>query len=355
MAPVNPDVLACVSNTVRTYSADPKFVPPEAAGSERNRRTAWSWMRSLGGVAIICAMFWWVGVGPVLDGVASINGWSLAAAAALAALTTLCCAWRWSLVARGLGVGLPVRVAFGAYYRSQFLNTALPGGVLGDVHRGVQHGRQVGAVGLGLRAVGWERVAGQVVLFGLTGVMLLVLPSPVRSSMPLVLGLLAAAGSIVFLVCRRFRGRGPVAWRFALRTAGADVRGGLLARRNWTGILVASTVVVVGHTATFMLAARTAGSTASNLRLLPLVLLVLLAMAVPDERRGVGSPRRGRRLGLRSGRVDRRPGARRRGGVRGDGLLLRPSGWHRAPGDLASLRTTPGPARWTHHVLGTRS
>ena len=78
-----------------------------------------------------------------------------------------------------------------AYYRSQFLNTTLPGGVLGDVHRGVSHGRDVGDVGRGLRAVAWERSAGQVVQIVLAVALLLVLPSPVRSSMPTVAVVLA--------------------------------------------------------------------------------------------------------------------------------------------------------------------
>ena len=88
--------------------------------------------------------------------------------AALALLSTVCCAWRWSLVARGLGVSVPLPTAVAAYYRSLFLNTTLPGGLVGDVHRGVRHGRDVGDVGRGLRAVGWERSAGQVVQLALT-------------------------------------------------------------------------------------------------------------------------------------------------------------------------------------------
>ena len=62
-----------------------------------------------------------------------------------------------------LGVDCRCRAAVAAYYRSLFLNTTLPGGVVGDVHRGVSHGRDVGDVGRGLRAVAWERSAGQVV------------------------------------------------------------------------------------------------------------------------------------------------------------------------------------------------
>jgi hypothetical protein len=56
--------------------------------------------------------------------------------------------------------------------------------------------------------------------------------------------------------------------------------------------VLASVLIVAGHAATFLIAARTAGSTASTLRLLPLALLVLLAMAVPTNIAGWG-PREG--------------------------------------------------------------
>ena len=77
-----------------------------------------------------------------------------------------------------------------------------------------------------------------------------------------------------------------------MRAAAADLRDGLLARRAWPGIVLASAVVVAGHTATFLIAARTAGSTASPVRMLPLALLVLLAMGVPTNIAGWG-PREG--------------------------------------------------------------
>jgi glycosyltransferase 2 family protein len=72
----------------------------------------------------------------------------------------------------------------------------------------------------------------------------------------------------------------------------ADVRGGLLARGNWPGIVVASTVAVLGHLATFLVAARTAGSTAPLTQLAPLMLLALLAMGLPLNFGGFG-PREG--------------------------------------------------------------
>jgi uncharacterized membrane protein YbhN (UPF0104 family) len=233
-----------------------------------------------------------VGTGPFLDGLRTVDWRTLAAAVGIAAITTLCCAWRWSLVAHGLGVDVPLGSAFAAYYRSQFLNTTLPGGVLGDVHRGVRHGRDVGDVGRGLRAVGWERSAGQVLQIVLTVVALLVMPSPVQSSMPLIAAGLVAVALGTVLLARVLPRAGESRWHRAIRTAAADIRGGLLAGRAWPGIVVASLLVVAGHTTTFLIAARTAGATASLGQLLPLALLILLATAIPMNIGGWG-PREG--------------------------------------------------------------
>ena len=260
-------------------------------------RAVWVWARLLGGAAILAVLVWRLGTGPFLDGIATIDVGPLAAAAGIAVVTTVCSAWRWRLVARGLGVGVPMGAAVAAYYRSQFLNTTLPGGVLGDVHRGVSHGRDVGDVNRGLRAVAWERTAGQVVQIVLAVALLLVLPSPVRSSMPTVAVVLFAVLVGTALLTRalphsnRFREAPSIIFR-GLRMAMADIRDGLLAQRAWPWILLASIVVVAGHTATFIIAARTAGSTASVGDLLPLALLVLLAMAIPLNVGGWG-PREG--------------------------------------------------------------
>jgi glycosyltransferase 2 family protein len=260
-----------------------------AAGTSRR---FWVWARVLGGAAILAVLVWRLGTGPFLDGVRSISAWSLAAAAGIAMVTTVCCAWRWILVARGLGVDLPLPAAVAAYYRSQFLNTVLPGGVLGDVHRGVSHGRDVGDVSRGLRAVAWERSSGQVVQAALSVIVLLVLPSPVRSAMPLVAAAVVVGALGAVLLGRVLPHDGPSWWARTLQTAGADIREGLLARRAWPGIVLTSAAVVVGSTAMFLIAARTAGSTESLARMLPLAMLVLLATAVPANVAGWG-PREG--------------------------------------------------------------
>jgi len=255
-------------------------------------RTLWAGARLVGGATVLAVLVWRLGAGPFLDGIRTISAWPLAAAAGIAVVTTVCCAWRWSIVARGLGVRVPLGAAIAAYYRSQFLNTTLPGGVLGDVHRGVRHGRDVGDLGRGLRAVAWERSAGQVVQLVLALVVLLILPSPVRASMPIVAGAVVASALAVVLLARMLPRQGPSRWARTLRTANADVRDGLLARSAWPGVTVASVVVVIGHAATFLIAARTAGSAASAIQVLPLTLIVLLAMGVPTNIAGWG-PREG--------------------------------------------------------------
>jgi uncharacterized membrane protein YbhN (UPF0104 family) len=239
----------------------------------------------------LAVVVWRLGAGPFLDGLRPVDGRALAAGAALVVATTVCSAWRWTIVARGLGVELSLRGAVAAYYRAMFLNVALPGGVAGDVHRGVRHGRDVNDVSRGLRAVAWERFAGQVVQVALTVVVLLALPSPARSVMPLVaIGLVTALACIV-IVARARRGAAVMASARFLRTATSDVRRALLERRAWPRIALASAVVVCGHALTFLVAARTAGVTAPASRVLPLALLVILVMVVPSV--GGWGPREG--------------------------------------------------------------
>jgi uncharacterized membrane protein YbhN (UPF0104 family) len=249
-------------------------------------------VRVLGGPAILAFLVWRLGYGPFLDGVRLIDGWALASAVAIGALTTVSCAWRWSLVARGLGVRLPLRTAVIHCYRSIFLNATLPGGVLGDVDRAVRHGRDSGDVGRGIRAVVWERTAGQVVQVALALVVLFAFPSPVRPYLPVVAALAAAGGLGAVLLARVLPRRGPSRWARALRTLETDVRDGVLARGSWLGIVLATAVVLAGHLATFLIAARTAGATAPLTRLIPLTLLALMAMALPTNIGGFG-PREG--------------------------------------------------------------
>jgi glycosyltransferase 2 family protein len=256
-----------------------------------SRRAAWRSARLAVAAATLGVLVWRLGTGPFLDGLNAVDAGPMAAAAGLAVLTTVCCAWRWKIVARGLGVDLPLGAAVAAYYRSLFLNVTLPGGVVGDLHRGISHGRDTSDVGRGLRAVVWERAAGQAVQILLTVAVLLVMPSPARAAMPLV-GLAVLAAAVAVGLVARVRPAVRRSWWARLHCRAArDLRHALLARRAWPPIALASALVVAGHAVTFLIAARSAGATASVSTMLPLALLVLLGAALPNV--GGWGPREG--------------------------------------------------------------
>lgn len=262
-----------------------------SAGPEHRRWRVRTWGPVALSASILGILVWRLGTGPFLTGIGTIDGPALAAGAGLTAVTTVCYAWRWKMVARGLGVEPSLPSAVAAYYRSLFLNVTLPGGIVGDVHRGVDHGREVGDVGRSLRTVIWDRAAGQAVQIVLTVVVLLTLPSPVQSSMPLVMSVLVVATIGVVLVTRRCADGGPSVPARVLGTMASDIREGLLGRRSWPGIALASVLVVGAHVATFLIAARTAGVVAPVSRMLPIALLVMLGMVLPGL--GAWGPREG--------------------------------------------------------------
>lgn len=243
------------------------------------------------GAGILVVLVGHLGARPFLGGLRLTSMWSLAAALAITALTTVCCAWRWRLTADGLGVHLPPRKAVAAYYRSQFLNATLPGGVLGDVHRAVRHGRDVGEMGRSLRSVAWERSLGQVVQVALTVVVVLVLPSPMRSPVLVIAATGGVALLVVGLVMRGLTGGSSGLPARVARTL-ADDLSHILLNRRWVGIVLASAVAAAGHAVIFLIAVRATGATVSTGRLLPLAFVVVLASTVPMNVAGWG-PREG--------------------------------------------------------------
>jgi uncharacterized membrane protein YbhN (UPF0104 family) len=259
--------------------------------SAKLRRMMWRRARFAGSALVLAVLVWRLGTGPFLSGLRTVNAGALAAAGGLTVMTTVCYAWRWKIVAGGLGLSLSLPAAVAAYYRSVFLNAALPGGIVGDVHRGASHGRHVQDVGRALRSVVWERFAGQLVQIVITVIVLLALPSPAHSFMPL--GAIAVVVVVVgvVLVARAQPDGSRSAWARVVRGAAGDIRNGLLARRAWLGIALASVVCVAGHTATFLIAARTVGVSAPLSQMLPIALLVLGAMLLPSV--GGWGPREG--------------------------------------------------------------
>jgi Lysylphosphatidylglycerol synthase TM region len=214
----------------------------EASQRSLRSRLHHPWVRIAVGAGILGALAWRLGSRPFVDGLLAVSPWAVLVALVVTAGTTWCCAARWSLVSARLGEPVPLRTAYVAYYRSQLINATLPGGVVGDVHRGLRHG---------WRGVLWERGVGQLVQVAL--VVVLVLPSPYR-------------------------------WLGLAALAGLAVAGG--------AVVLLSTVAVVGHLLVFMVAAESAGVTLSPLVLLPVGALVLLGSAIPLNVAGWG-PREG--------------------------------------------------------------
>lgn len=237
-----------------------------------------TWARLAGGAAILGVLVWKLGSGPFLAGLQRVDAPSVAVALVLAAASTACNGARWVLVARELDVPLSLRTAVAACYRSQLLNSVLPGGVLGDVHRGVRHGSDTGARSASLRAVLWERVLGQLVLVEAAALVLVAVPSPLPGWVALVVAAAAAAVLVVAMT--------P-----AHRALPRDLRL-LITTRSLPGIALASVGAVVCYVATFAVAAHAVGVAASAGTLVVLALLALMAMSLPVNVAGWG-PREG--------------------------------------------------------------
>ncbi len=257
--------------------------------------TAWRAARLVVAALVLAALGWRLGAAPFVEGLRLVTWQSVVAAGVLTAASTWCAARRWSLVSERLGLDLPLPRAIGAYYRSQFLNATLPGGVVGDVHRGYRHGSESADLGRGLRAVAWERTAGQVMQGTLTVAAVLTLATPLRGT-GVVLGLLVVlviAAAVVIVT----RARGGVSRRARLaRAVSDDLRRLRAGPAALLGILATSAGAVAGHVAVFLVAAHAAGLALGPTTLVPVALVVLLVATLPTNIAGWG-PREGAAAG----------------------------------------------------------
>nr|WP_243769575.1 lysylphosphatidylglycerol synthase transmembrane domain-containing protein [Streptomyces cyanogenus] len=270
-------------------------VAPEApAPRRRGSQALRTRVGTLAGVGILGFLLWRLGTGALVDGLRRIDTATVVAALAIGGVTTAFSAWRWQLVARGLRLRLPLVPAVADYYRALFLNAALPGGILGDVHRAVRHGQSEGDVRRGVKAVVLERVAGQIALAVAGAVVLLTLPSPVRAEVRgfAPLAALAAVGALAVVLAVRMNRPSARPGGGALRRTLGEARQGLVSRHSGPGVALSSAIVLAGHLLMFVVAARVAGSAAPVAALLPLAVLALLAMGLPLNVGGFG-PREG--------------------------------------------------------------
>ncbi len=227
----------------------------------------WALVRVAAGAGVLGTLAWRVGAAPFVAGLEAIGPGSVAAALVLVAGATLCSAERWRLIARRAGVSISTREAVIAYYRSQFLNSVLPGGIVGDVHRAISH-RTV-------RSVVVERVLGQVVQIAVGLLVVLVAwPADIGPSTPVLAavtaaGIVALAGLVLVLTDR-----------------------GLLDVESVPAVLGLSALAAAGHATVFVVAAREVGVNASTGIVAALAFVVLVAAALPTNVAGWG-PREG--------------------------------------------------------------
>ena len=244
-------------------------------------------LRTALGAALLALLIAGVGAGELLDRLRAVEAGTVLAALVLGAVGTACTAWRWVVVARALGLRLGRVEAVGDCYRASFLNSVLPAGVLGDVHRAVGHGRRVGRVGAGVRAVLLERLAGQVVLVAVAVSVLAARPGLLHAAVEavpggpgwLVLLGLPLVVVVVVLLGRLLRARLPGVL--------AEIRA-LAEARRVAAVLLASALGLGSYLLMFVLAARTAGASAGTAELLPLLVLAMAAMTLPFSVGGWG-------------------------------------------------------------------
>ena len=174
----------------------------------------------------------------------------IVAALLLGAVATVLSAWRWRMVARSIGLGLTAGRAVADCYGATFLNSLLPAGVLGDVHRAVSHGRSEGNLGAGVRAVVFERVAGHLVAVAAVALVLALQPDLLRAAAGAVPG---GAALPVLAVVAALGGAGWLL-RARLGRVWSDART-VLRPRTATGVVLTSAGALACHLTLFVLAA----------------------------------------------------------------------------------------------------
>jgi uncharacterized membrane protein YbhN (UPF0104 family) len=174
------------------------------------------------------------------------------------------------------------------YYRSQFLNTVIPGGVAGDVHRAIAHGQGAESIRQTSRAVAIERTAGQVVQLAVALTVLAWFGAEFEGYLLATI----AIGLGVIVVALLVVAGASVRAREALLHEARELRAGLGSVRVSAQVAVASLIVIACHVATFTIATAAVGESVSAGRMLALAFVVLLGASIPLNIGGWG-PREG--------------------------------------------------------------
>lgn len=255
----------------------------------------WLWVALQIGVAATVLVLLGIHLGgtPIHDALHSLSWWAVFGAVLAAAMSTAFAAYRWRLVTIALDVPISYPEALASYYTAQLLNSTLPGGVLGDVNRGIKHGHATDALARSMRSVVWDRVLGQCVQSTLTVLAVLVIASPLRPSWQVSMLIVAAAVVAVAIGARAWRRRRlDVPHSRFVTTVLADIAA--ISRLPRAGIRIASASlgVVAGYVVIFVIAAYSVDAHLSAVTVVWMAMVVLLIGAIPLNVAGWG-PREG--------------------------------------------------------------
>ena len=245
-------------------------------------------IRLVVGLGVLIAVIAHVGTGPLLHGLLSLDGPTIVAAFVLAAAATIAAAWRWRLIAARLGVELRWSTVVAMYYQSQFLNTVIPGGIVGDVHRAVTVGRSAESIKRTARSVALERTVGQVVQLALALVVLAFLGAEFEGYLLAAVGIAVGVSVVALLVTILVSAHG----RRALLREAHELRVGLGSIRVSLQVVIASVILIGCHVATFAIATAAVGAEVPAPQLLALAFVVMLGASIPLNIGGWG-PREG--------------------------------------------------------------
>lgn len=223
-------------------------------------------------VAVLALVFWFSDAQAVIGRLqgASVS-WLILSGLSFTGLTFLM-ARRWQIIAGAFEIEISYPHAVREYYIAQMVNLVLPGGVVGDVARAVRV-RHAGDMLRAGQSVAAERIIGQVFIFAVLGLALivsLILPGgiawPALSWIGIGIGIVAAFSALVS------SGRAGAAARFMHHVLR------LLARPSVANLSLFITVLLVFS---LYACARATGTVIPPAGWLTLIPMILSAMLVP--------------------------------------------------------------------------